>query len=80
MCGIFKYFKRITEVKLTKTIETAAKEVKKVEEAAAEAAQAGVRRGAHDFLTDESKAKVMKCRMVLLHHGEILKGLKSFQT
>ena len=58
----------------------AAKEVKKVEEAAAQAAQAGVKRGHEDFLTDESKAKVVKYRMVLLHCCKILKGLKSFQT
>ena len=50
MSGIFKYFKRITEVKLTKTREMAAKEVKKVEEAAVEAAQVGVKRGALQLL------------------------------
>ena len=77
MSGIFKYFKQTTEVKLTKTREMAAKEVKK---AAAEAAQAGVKKGHYDFLTDESKAKVIKYRMVLLHRCEILKRLKSFQT
>ena len=49
MSGIFKYFKQTTEVKLTKTREMVAKEVKKVEEAAAEAAQAGVKRGPTTF-------------------------------
>ena len=52
MSGIFKYFKRTTQVKLTKTRGMAAKKVKKVEEAAAEAAQAGVKMGHYDFLTD----------------------------
>ena len=80
MSGIFKYFKQTTEVKLTKIREMAAKEVKKVEKAAAEATQAGVKRGHYDFLTDESNAKVIKYRMVLLHSCKIVKGLKSFQT
>ena len=61
MSGIFKYFKQTTEVKLTKTREMAAKEDKKVEEAATEAAQAGVKRGHYDFLTDESKANIEWC-------------------
>ena len=73
-----KYFKQTSEAKSTKTREMGAKEVKKVEEAAAEAAQAGVKRGHYDLLTDESKAKVIKYRMVSLHSCEILKGLKSF--
>ena len=60
MSGIFKYFKQITEVKLTKTREMAAKEVKKVEEETEEAAQTGEKRGHYNFLTDESKAKVIK--------------------
>jgi len=57
MSGILKYFKRTNEATLTlKAREMAAKEVKKVEEAA----RAGVERGHYDFLSDDNKAKVAK--------------------
>ena len=36
----------------------AEKEVKKVVDAAAEAAKAGMKRGHYDFLSDDNKAKV----------------------
>jgi len=54
----------------------AEKEVKKVEEAVAEAARTGMKkRGHYDFLSDENKAKVAKMlySTVLLHHCDILK-------
>ena len=66
--GILKYFKRTKEVTITpKVREMAAKEVKKVEDAAAEAARAGMKRGHYDFLSDDNKAKVAK---YALEHGE----------
>ena len=61
MSGILKYFKRTNETTLTlKAREMAEKEVKKVEEAVAEAARTGMKRGHYDFLSDKNKAKVAK--------------------
>ena len=59
--GLLKYFKRTNEVTITpKAREMAAKEVKKVEDAAAEAAKAGMKRGHYSFLSDDNKAKIAK--------------------
>jgi len=61
MSGILKYFKQSKEVVITpKVKEMAVKEGKKVEDAAAEAAKAGMKREHYDFLSDDNKAKVAK--------------------
>jgi len=82
MSRILKYFKQSQEVVITpKAKEMAAKEVNKVavEDAAARAAKAGMKRRHYDFfLSDDNKAKVAKYG---LEHGvaSSLQLLKSFQ-
>jgi len=76
MSGILKYFKRTNDTTLTlKAREMAEKEVKKLEEAVAEVARTGIKRGHYDFLSDENKAKVAK---YALQHG-VTSSLQHFK-